>query len=278
MSSDSDVSIIEVDQEELGESKNQICEISENCENCENYDNGSFKLMGFSYLCSENSEKYSDLNYTNKILLPESVLYGLQNNKKFENIEFPLFFNVKNTETQFGIVCGVHEFTSPPGVCHMPYHIMSLLGIDEGTTVHIELNECVGGDFVKFRFHTSKFASIPDSKKLLEKIISKDYPVISTGQTLILNHKETGEIYNIDVLETKPVECIKILNSNINVDFDTPLDGGGEEKSAIPLCPEIASDNFKVPERLTYEKLKKYKPWSNGFVPFSGQGHRLGTK
>ena len=266
----------EIYMSENDESKVQVSE-----------DDGSLKLMGFSYLCSENSEKYSDLNYTNKILLPESVLYKLQNNKKFENIEFPLFFNIKNIQTQFGIVCGVHEFTAPPGVCHMPYHIMSLLGIDEGTTVHIELNECVGGDFVKFRFHTSKFASIPDSKKLLEKIISKDYPVISTGQTLLLNHKETGEIYNIDVLETKPVECIKILNSNINVDFDTPLDGGdcgdcgdssNEEKSSPPPCPETASENFKVPERLTYEQLKKIKPWSNGFVPFSGKGHRLGTK
>ena len=79
-------------------------------------------LMCFSYACSSNGEVSDRLKYSNKICLPESVLFEI---KEMDDINFPLFFKVKNPFTQYGSVCGVEEFTAPPGVCHLPYQIMN---------------------------------------------------------------------------------------------------------------------------------------------------------
>ena len=49
-----------------------------------------------------------------------------------------LFFKVVNKKIEFGEVCSVHEFSAPPGICHIPYHIMETLGLTEGEDIEIE--------------------------------------------------------------------------------------------------------------------------------------------
>ena len=94
------------------------------------------ELSCFSFLCSTDSEVTQRLKYTNKILLPESVLYSLRENDK---LEFPLFFKVYNTQTKYGHVCGVEEFTAPPGVCHVPYQLMADISVNEGDTLIVDV-------------------------------------------------------------------------------------------------------------------------------------------
>jgi len=226
------------------------------------------QLMCFSYLCSSESDVTNRLKYTNKILLPESVLFALK--EDIEDLEFPLFFKVSNTETKFGHVCGVEEFSAPPGVCHIPYQVMADISVKEGNTVNIELICPPKGNYVKFRFHTSEFSKLENPKVILEKIISSDYPVITQGQTIILNYQDLGKIYHIDVLETKPTEVIQIINTNLNVDFDKPFDY--KESEDNPPCP---SNNLPFPD--VSENFKIFRPHANGFIPFSGKGFRLGT-
>ena len=68
-------------------------------------------LMCFSYACSSQSEELIQrVKYSNKILLPPSVLHQLQDNTN------TMFFKITNIENSFGQVCGVQEFTAPPGV------------------------------------------------------------------------------------------------------------------------------------------------------------------
>ena len=52
------------------------------------------ELSCFSFLCSNDSDVTQRLKYTNKILLPESVLYSLHQNEENNELEFPLFFKV----------------------------------------------------------------------------------------------------------------------------------------------------------------------------------------
>ena len=54
------------------------------------------ELSCFSFLCSNDSDVTQRLKYTNKILLPESVLYSLHQNEENNELEFPLFFKVYN--------------------------------------------------------------------------------------------------------------------------------------------------------------------------------------
>ena len=81
-------------------------------------------LTCFSYACSSQSpELIQRVKYSNKILLPPSILYKLQDETT------TLFFKITNKENSFGQVCGVQEFTAPPGVVHIPYHIMEGIGL-----------------------------------------------------------------------------------------------------------------------------------------------------
>ena len=235
--------------------------------------------MCFSYACSSNGEVSNRLKYSNKVCLPESVLFEI---KEMDNITFPLFFKVKNPFTQYGSVCGVEEFTAPPGVCHLPYQIMNDLCVEQGSNVELEIVVPPKGDFVKLRFHKSEFAKLSNPKAVLEKIMSKDYPVLTCGQTIVLNYTDLKKKYYVDIVETKPTDVIQIINTNLNVDFEEPCDFKED-------CPTVENDVIRheniepIEEPFNgpiinnrEELLQKYRQWSNGFIPFSGRGYRLG--
>ena len=118
--------------------------------------------------------------------------------------------------------------------------------------------------------------------------MSKDYPVLTCGQTIVLNYADLGKKYYVDIVETKPTEIIQIINTNLNVDFAEPYDF----KDA-PSCPSVENvvirpENTETPVveepfngpiiNTREELLKKYRQWTNGFIPFSGRGWRLGNK
>ena len=47
------------------------------------------------------------------------------------------------------VLCVVEEFPAPPGVCHLPYQIMTDICVEEGTEVELELVVPPKGDFCK---------------------------------------------------------------------------------------------------------------------------------
>ena len=59
----------------------------------------STNLTCFSYSCSDlNPDQISNMNYTNKIRLPPSVLKHLMEDIGENSLEFPLFFSVKKNQ------------------------------------------------------------------------------------------------------------------------------------------------------------------------------------
>lgn len=197
-------------------------------------------LTCFSYACSSQSpELIQRVKYSNKILLPPSILYKLQDETT------TLFFKITNKENSFGQVCGVQEFTAPPGVVHIPYHIMEGIGLKEGSQVDIQLTTPPNGSYIKLRPHKTAFIELPDPKSLLEEALSSNYPVVTEGHTIAVYNKENETVYHIDIIKTEPTSIIKIIDVNIDVDFDPPLD-------YVPVEQ--------------YDKIK-----------FPGKGRRLGT-
>ena len=73
---------------------------------------------------------------------------------------------------------GIQEFSAPPGVVYIPYHVMEGLGIDQGDTVTIELTSPPDGSYIKLQPHKTEFINLYDPKAILEKVLSKDYPVV----------------------------------------------------------------------------------------------------
>ena len=122
----------------------------------------STELLCFSYACSVVPEQITQqLRYSNKVLLPPSVLHDISNN---ENISFPLFFNIQNKENKLSRVCAVHEFTAPLGICNIPYYIMAELGMKEGENMLIATPKIID----------SYIKKIPKGIKIDIKTLRKD--------------------------------------------------------------------------------------------------------
>lgn len=221
----------------------------------------STDISCFSYACSScDEELVNKLKHTNKLLLPSSVLYSLQE----ENDEFdsPLFFRLKNKSNGFYQECGVHEFSAPPGVIHAPYYVMNNLGINEGDMVNIELVNPPEGSFIKIRPHKTEFIELPNPKTTLEQILSRDYQVLSEGHTIQMYDTESEKVYEIDIVETRPESIIKIVDINLEVDFEQPLD------YVEPVKEEI---------RDVSSNLNEYSQMNYDMTRFPGKGYRLGS-
>ena len=260
----------------------------------------TINLPCFSFACSAQSNEITkQCRYGNKILLPPNVLHDLMAQELFEDGEI-MFFKAINTKIEFGQVCGVHEFTAPPGICHIPYHIMEDLAITEGENITIEKVSPPKGTYVKLRPHKTDFINLSNPKAILEKIMSKDYPVITQGQTIAINYVELNKVFRIDIVETKPAEIISIVNTDLNVDFDEPIDyvpptpmhspdtqssssppPPSSSLSSPPSPPSPPSSSLSSPQNTKItEKVQQFSKMqkSGVFTPFSGTGHRLGDK
>lgn len=250
------------------------------------------ELLCFSYTVacsSHNREIIKRLRYSNKILLPQTVLYNISQNE--EQMKNKLYFKVSHKESGYGSVCGVHEFTAPPGVVHIPYHIMEECGIQEGSTVKVDLVCPVKGSFMKLRLHNSKdFSKLNNPKVVLEKYLSSDYPIVTENRTIALYYADLDKLFYIDIVETKPAPVIEILNTDINVDFDKALDAIDEPtkvSSSYPDPPGQLNEDIKITAGQETKrngvnvsrnvKLQQHKT-NNEFVPFSGKGNVLGSK
>ena len=236
----------------------------------------STDLMCFSFSCSQIGEdKTKLLNYSNKILLPSSVLSTLNDE---DIMETPFVFRVKNKETQYGMVCGVHEFTAPPGVIHISYGLMAQMNINEGDTITIELVQPPKGEYIKIKPHQTEFIELNDPKSILEKHMSENYPVITKGQSISIKYEGTGKVYHIDIVETGPSEVILTLNCDLNVDFDEPYDYQ-EVMTQRKKKKEEDEQQRHEAEMMSMrnEKIKQHNQIV-GFVPFSGKGNILGSK
>jgi len=223
-------------------------------------------LTCFSYACSAVSQETREqLKYSNKILLPASILHKMDEQ---DDVEYPLFFKVTNPICEFGRVCAVHEFTATEGLVNVPYYILEDLGLQEGSPVTIEYINPPKGSYIKLKPHETEFIELHDPKLILEHIMSKDYPVVTKGQTIVINYKDMNKTYRIDVVDTQPSETIKIINTDLDLDFDQPHD------YVEPIVNNIVEPDISPSRNIKLDEFKQ----TGKFVPFSGNGHTLGSK
>jgi len=218
-------------------------------------------LICWSLRCSDKDENtIEQLESSNKIILPESILYA------YKDHEFPIHFTVENIETKISSVCGVFEFTSSPGTALFPYHLMQSLFINEGDTCSFTIALPICGSYIKLKPHKTAFIELSDPKAILEHHLSKNYTVLTKGETISI--KYIDETYYIDVVECEPADTIHITNSDINLDFDEPID----------YVEPPPTENIIIPRSSLPALHRDMKTMSDKFVPFSGSGNRLGNK
>lgn len=222
----------------------------------------------------ENSEKQQELEYTNKIILSEEVLYEYKDDKEM----FPLTFRIVNPATLLSTICSVHEFTALPGTCIIPYRIMDNLMLEQGSKVTLVYESVPKGSYIKIKPHRTKFINLSDPKAVLERHLNINYPTLTKGETVSINYN--NEIYFIDIVDTEPVESIKILDSDINLDFDEPLDYVEPKKEVDEKEVDDREVENEIIGRMNKRNVESYsKTTKSGvFVPFSGAGYKLGNK
>ena len=253
------------------------------------------ELQCFSYACSNLSAEFIDrVKYTNKLCLPPEVLYAI-NESDIIPSDTRLYFKVSKAKEWSGQVCGVHEFSAPPGIAYIPYHIMEALDFGEGETIRLFQMKPRKGTFMKLQFHTTEFANLLDPKEILEQILSQDYPVITKNHTLALQCKLNGQVYYVNIVETKPSAVIEIINSDINVDFAEPVNpaptaghsymarGRNPADSAVVRGPNPA-DSAVVRGRNPAPQMPPIDldycssdDEDSVYKPFMGKGNKLGS-
>jgi len=253
-----------------------------NCNNCDNYYNkneinskNKYKQMltCFGDNCC-NKTQQECIKYSNKIIIPDNILTKLL----CEKIEMPYFFRVINPEIEFGVVCGIHEATAPSGVCYIPNHIMDYLNLNEGNNIVLELVKPKNGKYVKLQPHTMDFVNMKnvDPKQLLEAAMSMNYPILTQGHTITIYCEVNKRSYYLDVIETKPAEEIKIIDVDLNVDFDPPKDYLKKKKKEEEEKRKREEEEKKRKEE---ELLRFIEEEKNGYNnnKFPGRGVRLGS-
>lgn len=245
-------------------------------------------LMCFSVLCSDKPQHVQErVKHSSKIFLPESMLHQHQNG--FE--QNPLYVKLKHPVYNTSTVCGVEEFTAPPGCVIVPNRVMNEILAEEGQNVDIEVCFPLKGTYIKIRPHKTAFTELSNPKAVLERSLTNHYPVVSVDDTITIKYLD--DVWRIDIVECKPGNTIDILNADVNLDFDRPIDYKSPkkvEKKTLPAQNEKIAwptnntlpQNTVISSAASNNRLENFKKnngmKSNGFVPFSGKGYTLGNK
>lgn len=207
---------------------------------------------------TDSSQKYSHLENSDKIVLPESALDRLSR----MNIQYPMSFELRNPRTQKLTHCGVMEFTSEEGLVLVPDWMMQKMSLEPGEIAVVKNVDLVKGTYVKLRPHTSDFLQISNPKSVLETTL-RSFSCLTAGDTIMIVYN--GNKFYIDVLETRPATAaISIIETDCEVSFAPPLDYKERERPVKISFNDVVCVGGKVAEE---EEA--------AFRPFVGVARRL---
>lgn len=116
---------------------------------------------------------------------------------------------------------GVLEFVAEEGRAYFPYWLLTSLAVTEGDMVTLRNAVLPRGTYVKFRPLSSDFLAISNPKAVLEASL-RAFSCLSRGDSVAIAYN--NKTYWIDVLDVKPGDAISIVEADVNVDFEAPLD------------------------------------------------------
>jgi len=176
-----------------------------------------------------------ELEKGDKIILPPSVLENLSNLE----VEWPLMFEISNSDGSKKSHCGVLEFIADEGCSYIPYWMMQNLNIKEGEKLKFKYKKLEKGSYVKIQPQSEDFLDITNTKAVLESKLRK-FTCLSKSDSIAIEYNE--KIYWLNIIEVKPGNAISIIEADVNVDFISPknleknkCDTAGEENKKNPL-------------------------------------------
>ena len=268
------------------------------------------KKMEWNMIC------YSDIILEeklpgDKIRLPANVLEEIMNptptdqqtednNNEQIDINYPIIFRLKHNNKS--IIVPVIDFMAEPNSVILPEWLMyNLYPLNFGEQVAVELysggtkpNIIPKGTLVKLRPHDSSFLEIVDHRTVLEHILQQ-YTILNKSTTITFDYCDCQ--FNLDIIETHPEDIIDIIDTDLSVDFDAPVDyveppapapaPTPTPAPAIPVpplaVPTLSSSSSSssttniIQNNQSMGVDNSIQESSNNFVPFSGRGYKLGN-
>ncbi|CAG8441547.1 3114_t:CDS:10 [Ambispora leptoticha] len=211
----------------------------------------------YSVIMMQGNER-QNVNFGGKIILPPSALEKLAS----LNIEYPMLFELRNTNKERHSHAGVLEFIAEEGRVYLPHWMMQTLLLEQGDIIEIKNATLPLGNFVKIQPQSVEFLDISDPKAVLENAL-RNFATLTQGDIIEISYNT--KIYEIMVLEVRPHNNgISILETDLEVDFAPPV-GYVEPKPR----PKTMADKMKIDEPDSEPK---------GWSAFTGSGQRLNGK
>ena len=175
-----------------------------------------------------------ELEKGDKIILPPSVLENLSNLE----VEWPLMFEISNSDGSKKSHCGVLEFIADEGCSYTPYWMMQNLNIKEGEKLRFKYKNLEKGCYVKIQPQSEDFLDITNTKAVLESKLRK-FTCLSKSDSIAIEYNE--KIFWLNIIEVKPGNAISIIEADVNVDFISP------KKLDKNKCEKAGKENKKHP-------------------------------
>lgn len=234
-------------------------------------------------------------NYGGRIYLPESTLGQLQ---QLGNLEFPLMFKLTNDQNQRSTHAGVIQFTAPPDTVLMPYWMMRLLLLKDDEVITIDYTpDLPKASFAKLQPQSANFIQdITDHRAVLE-VHLRDFTCLSKGDVISIHYNQRDfeilvmEVRSKSTGKEKEEDVVCIIDTDMNVDFETPVGYEEPTSSSIPIpknSPKKSRELLKaatagsplgtpeVRQKIEEHLIKEAK--DQGFVKFTGGANRLDGK
>jgi len=149
--------------------------------------------------------------------------------------------NKASTTDSFIQYCGVLEFSSPEGVCHLPHWMMESLNVREGGRITLRSAPPLPkGDFARFQPHKEEFLDFAMAlgvRNVLE-LAMQHYSALAVGQTVVIQYG--NDKYFLDVVEVNPGSAISLYGTvNLKVEF-APVAGSA---AALAAAAELQAAN-----------------------------------
>ena len=172
----------------------------------------------------------SDLEKGDKILLPPSILQKISGSE----IKGPIIFEIKNPNSTRKSHCGVMDFTADEGCAYLPRWMMQNLNVKEGEKLFFAYTSLEKGSYVKLQPQTDDFLNISNPKAVLEAKL-RYFTCLTRSDIIAIDYND--KIYWINVVEVKPGMAILIIDTDIDVEFISPI---------IKKEDELYGSNLKI--------------------------------
>lgn len=214
-----------------------------------------------------------DMENGNKILLPQTALNALAR----RHISWPMLFEVSNPMTEKKTHSGVLEFISEEGTCHMPYWMMQQLQLQEGDIVRVTNVSLPKGTFVKLQPCSKDFMELSNHRAVLETAL-RNYATLTVGDNIVIHY--LGKTYEIKIMELKPSFACTIIETDVEVEFQEPVDCNNEHIEKMEDMDPPEETRFKgkgqrldgkIPKVIKKEitkpqKIENNEPWQDKLV------------